>query len=59
MLGVSKPMALQIASQAGLSGRQAAALIERIGPVAHYDAQPFYLANSIGHTIQRLKKGKK
>jgi hypothetical protein len=59
MLGISQPMAFVIASQAGLSNVQAAALIERIGPVAHYDGQPFYLANSISHAIQRMKRRRK
>lgn len=55
-LGVSQPMALTIARQAGLSMAAAVALIEKLGPVAHYDGQPFYLANSIGHAIQRMKR---
>lgn len=52
-------MALRVALQAGLSSRQAEELLARVGPVAHYEKQPFYLANSIGHAIQRMKKGKR
>lgn len=54
--GISRSMALCIARQAGLSDRQADELLVRVGPVAYFDKQPYYLANAISFAIQRLKR---